>query len=187
MFYKYRLPKKIQQTDSIKFIATSILGETARFYGPHGSLCYAPGALLGFAAVVHGLATPGGELPVVSGDQPLGAAIQSANVGWSWLVGRGWLVKVINKNHWNLRPFCLFEGFESPFFCRCSSCVIVRSHSLTFSEVKRKHLKFERDWNLHPPRSWLSDDLGPGISVEAWKVAWLNCCMHIAHSYYHDL
>jgi len=81
--------------------------EIARFHGPHRWLCYAPGALLGFGAVVHGLTTPGGELPVVSGDQPLGAAIQSANVGLSWLVGRGWLVKVINKNHWNLGLFFL--------------------------------------------------------------------------------
>ena len=119
MFYTYRFTKKksnkqIRQSSSK--IATSIHGATARFYGPHGSLCHAPGALLGFGAVVHGLTTPGGELPVVSGDQPLGAAIQSANVGWSWLVGRGWLDKVINKNHWNLRPFLFVKALNLHFF-----------------------------------------------------------------------
>ena len=74
------------------------------------------------------------------------------------------------------------------------ACFLAVVRVVSLSEVilwlfrgKRKHLNLERDWNLHPPRSWLSDDLGPGISVEAWKVAWLNCCMHIVHTYYHDL
>ena len=191
MFYKYRLPKNNQQTDWTKWKLPGSMGLTDG--------CAMPLArCLALAPLSTALRRPGGELPVVSGDQPLGAAIQSANVGLSWLVGRGWLVKVINKNHWNLGLF-FFKALNLHFFGLCSSCVIVRSHSLTFSEVKRKHLNFERDWNLHPPRSWLSDDVGPGISVEAWKVAWLNNSsfgwarqyrnssrMHIVHTY-HDL
>lgn len=191
MFYKYRLPKNNQQTDWTKWNCQ------VPWASPMVVLCpwrvawlwrRCPRPYDAWRWVAGGV-----RRSATWGSNPIGER-RFVVVSWKRLVGQSDQQKSLEFGN-----FFFFKALNLHFFGLCSSCVIVRSHSLTFSEVKRKHLNFERDWNLHPPRSWLSDDVGPGISVEAWKVAWLNNSsfgwarqyrnssrMHIVHTY-HDL